>query len=139
MAYVSKEKKAKIAAQLKAVMPKDWKYSLAVRHRSTIVCTIYSAPVDLIAMAYENIGLDDGFANYSKTRTYCDVNHYYLDKHFEGAVLQTFREIKRALNCDNYDKSDAMTDYFDVGHYVDLNLGRWDKPFVFTGAKKEVA
>jgi hypothetical protein len=38
----------------------------------------------------------------------------------------------RALNCDNYDNSDSMTDYFDVGHYVDLNIGKWDKPFVCT-------
>jgi phenolic acid decarboxylase len=44
MAYVNQEKKAKI---LKKVMPKGWKYSLAVRNHSTIVCTIKSAPVDL--------------------------------------------------------------------------------------------
>jgi len=50
-------------------------------------------------------------------------------------VLQTMRAIIKALNLDNYDRSDSMTDYFDVGHYVNINIGRWNKPFVFTGAK----
>lgn len=130
MAYVSKEKKAKIAAQLKQVMPKDWKYSLAVRHHSTIVCTIYSAPIDLIAMAHKNIDSNDGYSVQASERGYYDVNQYYLDRHFEGKILQTFREILRALNTDNHDRSDIMTDYHDVGHYVDLNLGRYDRPFV---------
>lgn len=46
MAYVSKEKKQKIAAALKTVMPKGWRWSLAINHGS-----IASAPVDLMAEA----------------------------------------------------------------------------------------
>lgn len=111
MAYMSQEKKAKIAVALKAIMPKDWKYSLAVRHHSTIVMTIKSAPVALI----------EG--------THCDVNIYYLDRQFEGNTLALFEKIKSALNIDNFDESDSMSDYFHVGHYVDLNIGRWDKAF----------
>jgi hypothetical protein len=26
-----------------------------------------------------------------------------------------------------------MTDYFDVSHYINVNIGQWDKPYVFTG------
>jgi hypothetical protein len=25
-----------------------------------------------------------------------------------------------------------MTDYFDTAYYYDLNIGRWDKPYVVT-------
>jgi hypothetical protein len=50
MAYMNQEKKAVIAAALKAVMPADWKYGLTVQNGMTIVLTIKSAPVDLIAM-----------------------------------------------------------------------------------------
>lgn len=113
MAYVNQEKKGKIAAALKAVVPADWKYSLAVRHHSTIVMTIKKAPVDL----------------YLANRNHVDINHYHLDTNFDGELLETLKKIIRALNTDNYDNSDSMTDYFDVGHYVDLNIGRWDKPF----------
>ena len=48
MAHMNQEKKARIAAALKPVMPAGWKYSLAVRHSSTIVCTISEASFDLL-------------------------------------------------------------------------------------------
>lgn len=116
MAYVSKEKKAKIAAELKKVMPKNWKYSLAVRHHSTAVITIYSAPVNLIPAD-------------AHSQKYYDVNHYHLHDQYEGELLEIMKKIKSAMNADNYDNSDSMTDYFDVGHYIDINVGRYDKPF----------
>jgi len=28
-----------------------------------------------------------------------------------------------------------MTDYFHVGHYVEINVGRWDKDYQLTGEK----
>ena len=34
-----------------------------------------------------------------------------------------------------YDKSDAMVDYFDTAYYIDINIGKWNKPYVFTGTK----
>ena len=36
-----------------------------------------------------------------------------------------------------YDKSDAMVDYFDTAYYVDINIGKWNKPYVFTGGKSD--
>ena len=29
-----------------------------------------------------------------------------------------------------YDKSDAMTDYFDTAYYISMNVGEWNKPYV---------
>lgn len=113
MAYMNQEKKAKIATKLKEVVPKSWKYTLGVRHHSSIVMTIKSAPVDL-----------------SNGKGYVQVNTYYPDSYYSGKTLQTIRDIISALNEGNHDRSDIMTDYFDVGWYVDLNVGRWDKPFV---------
>lgn len=113
MAYVNKEKKAKIAAALKTVMPKDWKYSLAVNNHSTIVLTVRSAPIDLVEM---NGG-------------HRSVNTYHYKKHFEGELLTTIDKIVDALNTDNFDKSDIQSDYFHVGHYVDFQFGTWDKAF----------
>jgi len=49
MAYVDQSKKALIAAALKPVMPVGWKWSLAVQNHSTIVLTIASAPINLLA------------------------------------------------------------------------------------------
>lgn len=126
MAYVSKELKAKIAAALKPVIPKDWKYSLSVRNSSTIVLTIYSAPVNLIRELSTSLQ--------THTATYLDLNPYHWEKHAEASedTVKTFRAIFDALNIDNHDRSDIQTDYFDVGHYVEVHIGRWDKPFTVT-------
>ena len=123
MAFMSQENKAKIAAELKKVMPADWKYSLSVRHHSTIVLTISAAPVDLIAHMKMN---SERGCNH---KDYVQVNEYYLDRQFTGELLETFLAIRKALNTDNYDRSDIQTDYFEVGHWVNINIGRWNKPF----------
>jgi hypothetical protein len=122
MAYMFPERKAILAAELKKVMPKDWKYSLSVRHHSGIVCTIQSAPVDLVA---ENGGRDD-------------VNVYWYKEHIKGESLEVIEKIVAALNVGNHDNSDPMTDYFDVGWYVYLQFGKWDKPFVCSNEKEVV-
>lgn len=49
MAWMNHERKAALAAGLKKVMPKGSKYSLAVRHHSTLVLTISKAPIDMVA------------------------------------------------------------------------------------------
>ena len=122
MAYVNKEKKAKIVEAVKKVLPKDWKVTFAVHNYSTIVCTIRKAPVDL-----EMFGDRYGFEGYMS------VNHYHLDKYpGDKKVLEILNKIADALNTDNYNNSDIMTDYFDVGHYIELRFGEWDKPFVNT-------
>lgn len=139
MAYMSQEKKAEIAAALKLVMPKGWKYSLAVRHHSTLVLNITAAPVDLLdqvkaasADRANRFGHDD----YLRNATHLDVNPYHWrDLFTDPQTLATFELIFAALNDGNFDKSDSSTDYFHVGWYVDVNLGRFDRPFVNTAAE----
>lgn len=41
---------------------------------------------------------------------------------------EVINNIVEAINSENYDNSDSMSDYFDVGYYVHLNFGKWDKP-----------
>lgn len=120
MAYVSKQDKIKIVNAVKAVLPKGWKATFAIRHYSTIVCTIRSAPVDLKKV-------------FDTDENHYDVNHYHYEKHTKDPeIVKILDKIVNALNTDNYDNSDIMTDYFDVGHYIDLRFGEWDKPFVNT-------
>lgn len=49
MAYITQDQKKEIATLLKNVVPKGWKYSLAINNHSTLVMTIRSAPVDLLS------------------------------------------------------------------------------------------
>ena len=128
MAYMNQEKKAKIREQLKKVVPKTWKYTLAVDNYSTIVMTIKSAPVDLIEEMNRCITQHTNNSGYRYT-SYADVNPYHADKQFDKS-LKIIQKILDALNTDNFNESDSQTDYFHVGHYVDLNIGRYNKPFV---------
>jgi hypothetical protein len=128
MAYMNQEKKSKIAAALKAVVPADWKYSLLVRHHSTIVMTIRSASVDLIRKIYDT------------DRTDISVNEFWAKERLkECEEKQIILKIIECLNTDNFDHSDSMSDYFHVGHYIDLSIGNWAKPFVVTENLKKAA
>lgn len=120
MAYMSQEHKAQIAALLKPVMPKDWKYSLKVENHSSIICTVRSAPCDVLGKAGVEL----------HGRAFYDVNPYWYKDHIQDPELrEVVGKIIDVLNTGNWNRSDIMTDYFDVGHYIGLTFGTWDKPF----------
>ncbi len=117
MAYVSQEKKAELVALAKAVLPSDWKATFSVRNHSTMVCTISQAPASVLA---------DYKANENAPEPY--VNHYHLQPNWQGESLKVLEALKAALFTGNHDRSDSMSDYFDVGWYVSINFGKWNKP-----------
>jgi hypothetical protein len=128
MAYMSQENKKKITAELKKVIPTSWKWSLAVLHHSTLRLTIASAPVDLLKM---NTGANNTGVGYTSP------NEYYLEREFSGELLCTFQDIRNAMNTGNHDRSDSQSDYFDVGWYIDIRIGSWEKPFKCTGSDRD--
>ena len=137
MAYMNSERKAKIAANLKPILKKyGIKGTLRVRNHMAIVLTIKSGPIDFIANCNEVCGRsmyqrNGGFRPI--TEGYCDVNPFWFQDHFDGVAKDFLTEAFAALkSADYYDRSDAMTDYFDTAYYFDLNIGRWDKPYVVT-------
>jgi hypothetical protein len=134
MAYVSQEKKKEIHAALKAVFPKSWKWSLAVNHGSSLVLNIWSAPVDLLAMVNAKIVESAERRNeqhlVSTWNSYAQLNPYYLERQFEGEALKIMEKAKAQMFGHGYfDKSEPMTDYFHCAWYVNMNLGKYDKPF----------
>lgn len=49
---------------------------------------------------------------------------------------ETLLKVENFLDSLNYDHGDPMRDYFDVGFYAHIDIGKWDKPFKLKGAKK---
>ena len=133
MAYVDKSKKAKIKAALDvALKGTGVKCTLAVRHHSTIVCTIKKGPVDFVAnyiTSCQKLCGEKVRADYETGITRIEVNPYHYKREFDGKALEVVSKIFGALNTDNFDHSDSQSDYFHVGHYVDLNIGKYDKPY----------
>ena len=132
MAYMSQEKKAKIATLLKPILAKyGVKGTLAVRNHSTIVLNVKSGKIDFI----ENYLADGKCKDEAFVRRYgsIDVNPYWFHEHFTGVAKNFLTEAFRALKgADWYDESDAMTDYFNTAYYVDVNIGKWNKPYELT-------
>ena len=118
MAYVSQEKKAQLTPGIKAVLAKyGMKGSISVRHHSSLVVTIKSG----------HIRFDD----------YEQVNEYHIDRHYEGVARDFLTELLEAMKGPDYFcDDDIMTDYFHRSHYTDIRVGRWDRPYVFMGARE---
>jgi len=134
MAYMSQEKKAKIAPKIKAILAKyKVKGSLAVRNHSTLCLNLKSGSIDFIANSNKVCGnspyqVASGFK--PSTSGYDQVNPYHFKDHYDGKALAFMREVFHTMNDGNHDHSDIQSDYFNVGWYVDVNIGKWDKQYI---------
>ena len=131
MAYVSKEKKAAVAPVIKAICKKyGMKGSLSVRNHSTLVLTVKQGKLDVIGN-YNETSKAKYQEDVRTAKDYIQANQYWLEETYTGQVLAFMQEAFAALKGPDYfDHSDAMTDYFHTSHYVSLNVGAWDKPYV---------
>lgn len=111
MAFMNQELKKKLTPAIKAVLKKHgMKGSIAVRHHSTLVVNIANGPLPFI---HENEQINQH-----------NPNVY-------GAMAPFLTELVKAMSEGNHDNSDIMTDYFDVGWYININVGQWNKPYVW--------
>jgi hypothetical protein len=124
MAYVSQELKSKLAPQIKAICKKyGVKASLAVRNHSTLALNIKSGKIDFIG----DYGDSDDARKFG-----IQVNPYHYKNHFGGKAKAFLSEVIPAMNDGNWDKSEIQYDYFNVGWYIDVNIGKWNKPYELT-------
>lgn len=131
MAYVSQELKAKLAPKIKAICKKyGVKASLSVRNHSVLCLNIKSGKIDFISDYNLTVGekYNDNIG-YQKPTTYIQVNTYWYKDHFSGEAYHFLSEVIPAMNAGNHDNSDIQVDYFDVGWYIDVNVGKWNKPY----------
>jgi hypothetical protein len=127
---MSQEKKAKIAPVVKKILAKHGiKGSLSVRNHSTLVLSVKQGNVDFITNFNERIA-ERGAGHVADT--YIDVNPYHFQDQFTGKARVALCELHTAMMDGNHDNSDLQSDYFDVGWYVDINIGSWNKPYACT-------
>jgi hypothetical protein len=135
MAYMNQERKAKITKMLKPILAKyKVKGSLSVRNHSTIVLTLKSGAIDFIGNSNRVCGNNHyqvarGFK--PETGGYSQVNPYWFQDHYDGDAKAFLTEAMNALkSADWYDESNAMIDYFNIAYYVDINIGKWNSPYI---------
>ena len=132
---MNQERKAKISAMLKPVLKKyGVKGTLRLDNNSTITLNIKEGSVDFIQNYLETVKnsfqVSTEQNKYITEKQYLDVNPYWYHDHFSGIAKSFLKEAMDALKGAGwYDRSDAMTDYFDTAYYVGISIGQWKKPY----------
>ena len=128
MAYISQEKKKELAPKIKAVLKKyGVKGSISISHHSNLVVRLKEGKVDLYG--------EKTSPSWCGSHGSDSVITYWINAHHPGKSRDFLNELKAAMNDGNWDKSDAMTDYFNVGWYSDIVVGNNSagKPYVYKG------
>ena len=120
MAYMNQERKSIIADAVKPVLAKyGVKGSLSVSNYSTIVLTLTSGVIDFEGKS---------------------ANVYWFDEHFSGVACDFLNEVVTAMKSAGwFDKSCISSDYFHTAYYIDVKVGRWNRPYKYTGTAQKVA
>lgn len=132
MAYMNQERKARIAPKVKKILTSYGLVgSLAVRHHSALVLNIRAGQMDFIGNANRKSKADgpNQYGEVWQAKDHIDVNTYHLSSYFTGPCLKCLEELKAAMMEGNWDNSDIQTDYFDIGWYIQINIGQWNKPY----------
>lgn len=129
MAYMSQERKKELAPKIKEVLKKyNMKWTLSVNNYSTLVCRLKSGEIDFLEYLTDNQKERierEWFTTYYRLW----VNEYNIWSSYTGLAYDFLIELKSAMMEWNHNNSDAMTDYFDVGWYIDITLWDYDKDY----------
>ena len=132
MAYMSQDLKKSLTPKIKAICKKyGIKATLAVRGGSTLVLNVSQGRIDFIDNFNRTVGASTWYTRngFTPAKDHLDVNPYHFKDQFAGSALEFIKEVHTAMMKGNHDRSDMQSDYFDVGWYVDINIGKWNRPY----------
>jgi hypothetical protein len=113
MAYISAEEVKNVRNMLKNEFP-NFKFSVSGGGSLELKVAILKGTED--------------FSELTKDWSNTQINQYHL--HLYGKFEKLFEKILKVMKSqDWFDESDSMTDYFHTAYYVNLSLGKWDKPY----------
>ena len=127
MAYISQQDKKDLAPSIKAVLKTyGMKGTISINHHSSLVVTVQCGVLDFT----DHFTHGDG---------YIQVNTYHIDSWYSGTIKRFLQDLVKAMKGNKwYDKSDAMVDYFDTAYYIEINIGKWNKPYIQTKTNPHV-
>jgi hypothetical protein len=117
MPYISTEEVRAKRKEMRAALP-EWKLSVRKDHHSGIRISVMEGP----------LGYPEG---------HIQLNPYYLGRNFEDSpewvgVLETIKRIAAAGMSGGHHDSDYG---YVPGHYVEIEIGKWDKDYVCRGGE----
>ena len=116
MAYVTNEIKSTVLAALKPVFKK---YGI----KATVSKGSYASTL--------SVNISAGDIDFGDT--YQQVNVYWIDDHYQGIAKEFLNEVLKTIKTAGewYDNSDSQIDYFDTAFYININIGKWNKPYKY--------
>ena len=138
MTYISKEQQKEKLVKLKPLFKKyGLRATLARSNASKITLNIWEGSIDFMGQ-YNNYRINnkDRYCDNSNVENFLNyktivITNNYTFKEFSGEALEFLIEVNKILQQDNYDRSDMMTDYFDIGFFVDISIGNYEKDYIF--------
>jgi len=135
MTFITKSEVQEKSLKLKAINKKyGVKASFSGSNSITLKLTIQSGKIDFIKNYCNCIKNSIADPNQSVIKDVMNekniqVNHYYMQRHFDGVALNYLQEVYELMQEGHYDYSDIMADYFDCSWYISIEIGRWNKPY----------
>lgn len=132
MAYFNQEMKIERMPAIKSVLKKyNCKGTVSVDGNRTLKVTL-SEGFDFIP--FMNPSYTDKSIEQMRQEKYnYSVNPYWIEQHWTGKAKDMLLELEGAMKGNDwFDKSDIMTDYFNTAFYINISIGRWDKPYLVT-------
>ena len=138
MAYMNRARKAELAPAVRAVLARyGIKGTIGVSNYSTLTVTLKEGRLDLIGEANafnREYALRTGQRFYPVSGNYQANPYKGADEFADPVIARFFRELTAAMRGKLwYDNSDIQTDYFDTAYYLQINVGKYDRPYVCTG------
>lgn len=121
MAWASKELKDRVAPKLRELAKSYGVSATVARNHGTLVLNVQKGKLDF-ATDYNN----------TSHLSTIQVNPYAVKEQFNDKSQEFLLKALEIMNDGNWDRSDMMTDYWDIGWYCDINIGKWDRPYTLT-------
>lgn len=134
MAFMNQERKSKLAPSIKQVLKKYRVKGTISTDRCSLSVNIKSGPMDFISDYNQTVATNypNDYRN-APAKGSMMINEYWYRDHFSDTKIKDFiGELIQAMNEGNHDNSRAEVDYFDVGWYTHINIGKWNKPYEVT-------
>ena len=119
----------------------ECKFSIVKRDHNSIGLALMSAPYEVFATpTLESVPTnriqtpEEGLKWWVRSieKGHHTTNQYYIKDDYllndKGKEIMSF--LKDCTLVYNFDDSDMQTDYFHTNFYIDLSIGKWDKPFI---------
>jgi hypothetical protein len=112
MAYINQAQKKAFAPKIKALCAKyGVKGTLSIDGGRGILLTLHKGKIDF-------------------GTSHVQVNTYHVDDRWPPVAKEFLTQAVAILNEGNHNNSDLSIDYFDIGWYVYVNVGKWDMPYI---------